>query len=116
VRRTQNLTYVVQVTNFGPFTANFVILEDVLPPDVTFQSISTPGTPYTPAVGSTGTIWVDLGDMPSGAVFFTTIVVQVNARGGTTISNTANVSSLIDDPVQSNNTATIHTGVFGSRK
>jgi uncharacterized repeat protein (TIGR01451 family) len=116
VRRTQNLTYLVRVTNFGPVTAAFVILEDVLPADVTFQSISTSGTAYTPPVGSTGTIWVDLGNLPAGATSDTTIVVKVNARGGTTLTNTASVSSTVTDPIPSNNTATIETGIFGSRK
>jgi uncharacterized repeat protein (TIGR01451 family) len=116
VKRGQSLTYVMHVTNHGALTSKFVILEDVLPADVTFQSVTTLGTAITPSVGSTGTVWIDLGDVAPGATAQVTLVVKVNARGGSSISNTVSISSNTDDPVASNDTATINTGIFGSRK
>jgi uncharacterized repeat protein (TIGR01451 family) len=116
VRRSQNLTYTINVTNHGPLPAGYVILEDVLPPETTFQSITTTHTAFTPTVGSNGTVWVDLGDMASGATSQITLVVKVNAKGGSSIQNTVTVSSTTPDPMESNNSATISTGIFGSRK
>lgn len=116
VRRSQNLTYTINVTNHGPLAAGYVILEDVLPPETTFQSITTTGTAYTPTVGSTGNVWVDLGDMASGATSQITLVVKVNAKGGSSIQNAVTVSSTTPDQIESNNSATISTGIFGSRK
>jgi hypothetical protein len=57
-----------------------------------------------------------VGDLLPEESATVTMVVKVTARGGTTLSNTATASSTTPDPDTANNTASITTGVFGSRK
>jgi uncharacterized repeat protein (TIGR01451 family) len=88
VRKGQNLTYTVVVTNNGPAQATGVTLTDSLPADVSFVSATT--TAGSCAAVS-GTITCDLGVINTGASATVTIVVKPKKVG--TISNTARVSS-----------------------
>src|SRR5204862_4951553 len=67
----------------------------------------------TPAAGSTGTVSCTTATLASGATATFTLVVQVSpaAPDGSTIANTATVSSITFDPNLANNTATATTAV-----
>jgi uncharacterized repeat protein (TIGR01451 family) len=110
-----DLTYTIVVTNNGPATALTVTLTDAVPADTTFRSVSTPGawSCTTPAVGGTGTISCTLDSLASGQQSAVTLRVRVDAgaTAGSTITNTASVSSLVNDPVSGNNSATATTTV-----
>src|SRR5439155_1558376 len=92
-----------------------VTMNDLLPPLTTFQSMATPAgwTCTTPAAGSTGTVSCTTATLASGATATFTLVVQVSpaAPDGSTIANTATVSSITFDPNLANNTATATTAV-----
>lgn len=113
-----NLTYSIQVQNFGqataPVTSN--VLSDPLPGGVTFVSISVPSgwSCSTPAVGANGTVTCSLtSSMPASpaAGSTATIAITVNApTTATTLTNTATVS-LGGDPNSANNSATAYTVV-----
>ena len=103
------LTYTVTVTNNGPSQATGVVLTDTLPADVTFGSV-------TPSQGTcaeaSGTVICQLGAMASSTNSIITITVMPKgAAGGTTITNTASVTSGVGDTDTSNNTASQTTKV-----
>ena len=59
-----NITYTLSVANGGPSSASTVALTDNLPASVTFVSMTAPAgwATNTPAVGSTGTITLEVRD------------------------------------------------------
>ncbi|HEX9665887.1 MAG TPA: choice-of-anchor Q domain-containing protein [Thermodesulfobacteriota bacterium] len=117
VKRGKNLAYTIMVSNEGDEEANGVIMNDPLPVSTTYVSSSTSqGSCTNPPVGSTGTLSCSLGTIDRGEGAAVNLVVKVNARGKTTISNTASVNSLTPDSNNANNSATLLTNVFGSRK
>jgi uncharacterized repeat protein (TIGR01451 family) len=117
VKRGKNLAYTIMVSNEGDEEANGVIMNDPLPVSTTYVSSSTSqGSCTNPPVGSTGTLSCSLGTIDRGEGAAVNLVVKVNARGKTTISNTASVNSLTADSNIANNSATLLTNVFGSRK
>ena len=58
----------------------------------------------------------DMGSLASGESATVILVVKVNARGKTTVSNTTSVKSSTTDSNTANNLATLVTNVFGSKK
>jgi uncharacterized repeat protein (TIGR01451 family) len=116
-----NLTYTITVANAGPDNAVNVVLTDVLPPSTTFVSFAfgavscgvEPSTcSYTivcafPTVGGTGTVTcsIDTVYVLGSATFIVVVKVDANTFDGTTIRNTATVSSSTADPDPTNNTA-----------
>lgn len=94
------VTYTVQVTNGGPDTATGLALTDALPPGVTLVSATTTQGSYAAPV------WT-VGVLPSGSTVTLTIVADVDAgTEGSTIVNTAAVSSLNEaDTNPGNNSA-----------
>ncbi|MFD7976088.1 hypothetical protein [Streptomyces sp. NPDC059071] len=112
VAHDQNLTYTLTVKNNGPTAAEDVRLDDTLPADGEFVSaISTHGSCVVPPAGSTDTVTCALGDLAANTSKAAQIVVTVRANAGTTVVNTAKVSSDTPDPNQINNTATVRTRV-----
>jgi uncharacterized repeat protein (TIGR01451 family) len=106
-----NITYTITVTNNGPSDAQTLALSDAVPANTTLVSVSTPSgwtrTDVVPA-GGTGTLTFTRPTLAAGASSIFTVVVNVNGAtaNGTTISNTANVSSATADPTPGNNSAT----------
>ena len=107
------ITYTETVTNNGPNAATTAVLYQQTPPNTTFTSMTPPagwtcGT--TPAVGGTGTVLCSASAaMASNTTTGNfTYVVTVNgaAAAGTSIVNSADVTSQTTDPVSSNNATT----------
>jgi uncharacterized repeat protein (TIGR01451 family) len=99
------VTYQLIVTNNGPATSNGIFLSDPLPVGMTFVSCSTSqGTCTGPAVGANGTVAASLGSIPNPGFALVTIVATVTAPGGTSLINTAVVSSTTADTNLGNNT------------
>ncbi len=107
------ITYTETVSNNGPNAATAAVLYQQTPPNTTFSSITPPvgwtcGT--TPAVGGTGIVLCTANaamasNTTTGAFTF---IVTVNAAtaAGTTIINSADVTSQTTDPLASNNATT----------
>ncbi|MEX2140377.1 MAG: putative Ig domain-containing protein, partial [Pirellulales bacterium] len=111
----QDLTYTITVTNAGMVEGVNALLSDVLPSGTTFQSFTVPAgwTPSTPAVGSGGTVTATTPSLAGGDTATFTLVVKVD-RGladGTTLSNTATVTSQTPEFNDDNNSATVETFV-----
>ena len=113
-----NITFTVTVGNNGPDVATSANVNDVLPSATTFVSINqTTGPTFTcstPSVGSSGTVSCSIATLASGAVAQFDIVVNVSAGSeGTTLINTATVSSQTPDDNNENNTSVSGTTVAG---
>jgi uncharacterized repeat protein (TIGR01451 family) len=110
-----DLTYTVVVGSNGPSDATSVTLDDPLPAGTTFVSTTEPaGFSCThPAVGAGGTVNCTASTLATGASRTFTIVVHVDpsSANGSTISNTATVSSSTPDPSSSNDFSTVGTTV-----
>ncbi|HEX7192118.1 MAG TPA: hypothetical protein VF381_11175 [Thermoanaerobaculia bacterium] len=102
-----NITYTITVTNPGPSTAASVTLSDTIPALTSFVSL-------VPAAGwscsGTSTISCSIASMPAGSASFQLTVKTSPSAAGTTVSNTATVSSP-SDTNNANNSATATTTV-----
>jgi uncharacterized repeat protein (TIGR01451 family) len=115
------LTFQIGVANNGPGTATNVVVTDPLPPGTVFctsvQNASctgcsaSQGTCTAPAGGSNGTVTANLGSLSSGGFAQVTITVSVTAPGGSSVSNTASVTSSTVDPNPANNRQTVTVNV-----
>jgi uncharacterized repeat protein (TIGR01451 family) len=103
-----NATYAITVSNGGPSAADNVSLTDTLPPNTTFVSLDqTSGPTFAcapPAVGATGTITCTLStfDPDASATFDLIVAIDPTTPNGTSIANTANISSSTNDPNSAN--------------
>ncbi|MFL5901738.1 MAG: hypothetical protein ACJ75S_11130 [Solirubrobacterales bacterium] len=104
------LTYTIQVANLGPQGATGVTVTDELPAHVTFISASASagsceqkGKRVTCNLGNLG-----VDPTKANAV---TVTIQVRPTKTGTITNTASVDSIENDPVAVNNEATVSTQV-----
>ncbi len=110
-----NLTYDIAINNAGPSSATGVTVTDTVPAGTTFFSVTTSqGTSTAPPQGGTGTVTCSLGTIPFGGSANVTLVVKVNAAPGSTINNTASVTSTSNDPVPGNNSSIAMTPVIFS--
>lgn len=102
-----NITYTIGVTNPGPSNAASVTLSDTIPPSTTFVSM-TPATGWS--CSGTATITCSTASMAPGSASFQLTVATGLSAAGTTVSNTATVSSSSDTNT-ANNSATASTTV-----
>ena len=103
------LTYTISVINHGPDAASGVVLTDVLPANVSFQSgTSTNGAAVT---NSGGTVTANIGSLNVGATDSLVLVVVPGAAAAPSITNKFTISSLSTDPSLTNNSATVTTTV-----
>jgi len=104
-----DITYTITVANGGPDAATSAAFSDTVPTNTIFRSITTPvgwTCSTVPAVGGTGLIGCTNPSFTGSSIF--TLVVRVGAAvaDGTSISNTASVTSSTLDPVTGDNSAT----------
>ncbi|HYR94397.1 MAG TPA: DUF11 domain-containing protein [Methylomirabilota bacterium] len=104
-----NLTYLIEVANAGPDAATAVTVTDTIPSGTTFVSLASPAG-WT-CLTIVGPITCTIPTLGVGATAYFTLVVNVTAGDGATITNTATVVSATTDLNQRNNTATATTRV-----
>lgn len=105
----EELTYTVTATNEGPDTASGVQVEDTLPAEVSFESVSaTQGT----CTGES-TVTCDVGSLATDESTQITIKVTSTAEAAEAgeVTNTAAVESETPDPGETNNQAQVTTSV-----
>lgn len=106
------LTYVVTLENAGASASQNVALSDAIPANTTFVSFTQTSGPTftitTPAAGGGGTVTATVPSFAAGAAASFSLVVDVDAAtaAGTTITNTANVSSDTGDANAANDSDT----------
>lgn len=106
------IEYTIEIENEGPSDASLVQLTDVLLPGTRFVSL-TPAEDFTCnplTAGGTGTLDCTAATLSAGDTATFTLVVEVgDPFAGTSIANTATVSSATTDPASANNTSTATT-------
>ncbi len=129
VRTGMNLTYYIAVANKGPNTANLVTITDTLPMGTTFVSSgyatescsfsgSQPLCSITPPTNSCGSVAgsCSVATLPAWTkknpiAALVQIIVNVNAKANTTLTDRAVVSQVNSDPNLNNNTTSWSTFV-----
>ena len=113
------ITYALVATNLGPDEASAVSIADTIPAEVSFVSASpSPGgvCDVTRAAlgGSVSCVWSGLTAVGPDSARSVRLVVRVpsGTPGGTSILNTAQVTSASSDPAMENNSASALTTVF----
>jgi uncharacterized repeat protein (TIGR01451 family) len=97
-----SLTYTVALTNKGPYDAKSVVLSDSAPAGVTFTGCSASvGT----CVWSASSASLSLASFTNASVATLTIQAKLNfgVADGSTVTNTASVTSTTNDPDPTNN-------------
>jgi outer membrane autotransporter protein/uncharacterized repeat protein (TIGR01451 family) len=111
------VTYTIAIDNAGPDAATNVVMSDTLPAALTFASVSTTAgwSCSTPAVGANGTVSCQKNSILVNGNNAITLVANVSpsAPVGSTISNSATVSSAADGNT-ADNTATATVTVAAS--
>jgi uncharacterized repeat protein (TIGR01451 family) len=110
-----DVTYTITVTNSGADAADNVTLEDTLPGDMEFVSLSAPDgwTCTTPSPSSGGTISCTISSLAvtTGEVFTLVGHIPSSASPNTEYTNTATVNTTTPDPDPDNNSSTVTTTV-----
>lgn len=107
-----NLTYTINVSNISGVTADEVRVTDQIPQGTTFVSLMSTGNCMTPPVEGTGQVTCQFGSLAPGGQVTLTLVVKVTALPGSTITNTASVSTSTGESDQTNNSSTTMTNVI----
>ena len=110
----EQVTYTIQATNYGPHNAPLVTVTDLLPSTLTFVSASATVGSYNNVNG----VW-DIGSLNTGVTQTLTLIATVNSgetTAGKLITNTATVSSPMNEPVSASqpNTANASIQVHGA--
>ena len=100
-----NITYTLQISNHGPDTATNTLLSDTLPANVTLVSV----TPSQGSCSGTTAIVCNLGTVNASGGASVQVVAKVIS--GSSVTNSATVSSDIADSNPADNSATVTTAV-----
>jgi uncharacterized repeat protein (TIGR01451 family) len=95
VLASNNITYTISLTNFGPTAASSVVVTDTLPAGVTFVGATSGG------VNNSGIVTWNLGTLTNGYTGSVTVTVAAPASGS--LTNTASIGSPTSDPNPTNN-------------
>jgi uncharacterized protein (TIGR03437 family) len=104
-----DVSYTITITNNGAADAQSVVVTDNLPASVGFSSCSVNNGGVCDGTGNNRTI--TFSSLASGSSATITLVATAKGAAGSTISNTATVSSFTADANNSNNSASSTTTV-----
>ncbi len=111
------VSYFIDVINKGPDTASTVSFTDATPANTTFVSSSQDSGPTFNCTNAGLNTDCDIASLPAGTTASFTFVYQVNSgtAAGTTISNTATVTSTTSElHVEDNTTTALGTVLSGA--
>ncbi len=103
----RQMQYTISVKNLGPYLAKKLVLNDAVPANSRFVSISPgPWTCSAPAAGGTGNISCTLATEGVLATQSINFIVKILNPATILVNNTASVSAATFDPNLGNNTST----------
>ena len=110
-----NATYTITVTNNGPSDASGVSFGDTLPANTAFVSLTQDGGPaFNCTTGATITCSITTLPVSDPATFTLVVSIDADAPDGSSIDNTANVSTTTSDPNGTNDSSTTSAAVSTS--
>ncbi len=117
VQTGNTITYTIVVKNNGPSAAATDTLNDTIPANTTFTSLTQTGTAWTCPTPTTA-VQCTLASFASGATTTFTLKVKVaaGATSGSTISNTAATTSSTNDSNPNTNSSTAVVSVAGANQ
>jgi uncharacterized repeat protein (TIGR01451 family) len=102
VKQYANLSYVATATNFGPSSAQGVTITNTIPAGTSYVASSlctlTNGCSSTPCSFAAGTASCTVGSLDKFGLEFMVLTVNVTAKPGTILSDTATVNAFNPDP------------------
>jgi len=98
----ETIYFTISVTNHGPATANGVVVNDILPSEVTFGAATSTVGDYETNTGN----W-NVGNLSADET--ATLHIQVTVNGQLSVSSFENTASVNyqDDPISNNNSDTV---------
>jgi uncharacterized repeat protein (TIGR01451 family) len=104
-------TYIIVATNSGPDDVNDAVVMDNFPASLSCSYTSTADSGVTGNTASGASNINDTLVLPAGTSATYTATCDINGDASGALSNTATISSTINDPVPGNNSATDYTGL-----
>jgi uncharacterized repeat protein (TIGR01451 family) len=102
VKPNTNLTYVATVTDFGPSSAQGVVIKNTIPSGTTYVSSGlctlSGGCSATPCTFDGTAVRCSVGNLAKFGLQFMAVTVKVTAPAGTIIRDTATVDAFNPDP------------------
>lgn len=111
--RDQIFEYYLNVRNNGADDATGLVVKDVLPENLTFESLAEPTGGEATYDSGVRTIKWSIGHLANGQ--FAELVIRVRSKQQGLVSNTATISANEFDPNLSNNTSTDNKEISGLR-
>ena len=101
------ITYTIVVTNNGPSAASTLVLNDAIPTNTTYSTLTQTGTAWSCPTPTTA-VKCTLATFPAGGTttFTLTVTVGTTVASGTQISNTASTTSGTGDSNPGTNSST----------
>lgn len=112
-----DITYTITVSSEGPDDAANAALNDPLPAQTTFATLSSPAawSCTMPAPNASGTVNCTIAAFPPGSAVFTLVLhTDPGLADGSTLSNTATITTTTSDPDPNDNVSTVDTLVSTS--
>lgn len=107
----ETFEYLIQVKNNGAGNATQIKVNDVLPPELTFEQLVTPMLGFANYNNGSRTILWEISQLNNGQS--ADLKIKVKAIKAGIIRNTATVTALETDPDQRNNTSTDSKDIVG---
>lgn len=107
----ETFEYLIRVKNNGAGNATMIKVQDVLPPELSFEQLVTPAIGFANYNNGSKTILWEISKLDNGEM--ADLKIKVKAVNAGIIKNTATVSALETDPNQANNTSTDRKSIAG---
>lgn len=107
----ETFEYLISVKNNGTGNATMIKVQDVLPPELSFEQMMNPAIGFANYNNGNKTILWEISKLDNGET--ADLKIKVKALNAGIIKNTATVTALETDPNQANNTSTDSKSIAG---
>jgi len=107
----ETFEYLIRVKNNGAGNATMIKVQDILPPELSFEQMMNPAIGFANYNNGSKTILWEISKLDNGET--ADLKIKVKALNAGIIKNTATVTALETDPNQANNTSTDSKSIAG---